>query len=220
MKLLIYILSYNDESYNYAYHKYNKYNWAKIIKIKTTKLFESIMYDTWLIDNEDDWKNYDYIGFLSWKADQKINISNENIDYIKNILEQDNSYEIIPMYIRDEYFIFCSKYLFHIINILYNELGYPRNYVIENNFLPFFCNYWIAKKDVLYEYINFFKKCKNIIDNNHEIQKYINENIEYGGILKENELMNIFNKPYYCYHPFIYERLPIFFFHNKKKLII
>ena len=118
MKIIIFILSYNDETYNCACEKYSKFKWAKIIKIETTILLESIMYDKWLIDNYDEWKNYDYIGFLSWKFEQKIKMP--NFDNISEILSKDNSYEIIPLLIGDEKYLFKPhKYMYNIFNILY-----------------------------------------------------------------------------------------------------
>ena len=216
MRLRIYILSFNDETFNFANERYSNYDWAKVIKIETTVLFESIMYDSWLIDNFDDWKDFDYIGFLSWKVEHKIKLP--DFDNIIRILDKNNSYEVIPLFFGYKFFINEHDYLYVILNTLFTCLNYPNNYVLTD-FIPFYCNYWIARKDILIKYIQFFKRCKEVIDNNHIIQHFMWLDSKYtGGALSQKILIKIFNKPYYCYHPFIYERIPILFFHNKKFL--
>lgn len=219
MKLIIFILSYNEETYNYANEKYKNFWWAKIIKIDTTIYFESIMFDKWLLDNYQEWICYNYIGFLSWKFESKIQFP--NIDLISTILNNDNSYELIPLFIANPDGIFKNitvhKYMYDILQRLFIKLEFQDDYVIKTERIGFYCNYWIARKDVLIKYISFFKRCCQIINEDNIIQTYLWTNSFYkDGLLNENQLINIFNKPYYCYHPFLYERLPIFFFIIKK----
>jgi hypothetical protein len=219
MRLRIYILSFNDETFNFANERYSNYDWAKVIKIETTVLFESIMYDKWLIDNEDDWKDFDYIGFLSWKFEYKIIMPDFN--KIIEILEKNNSYELVPLFICNTKPIYDHEHMYIILKSLFKELNYPDDYLTSNNFLAIYCNFWIARIDILRKYLIFFKKCKNIINNNHIIQKYIYLDAKYGNCsLPKEKLLQIFNKPYYYYHPFIYERIPTYYFHNKKMLIL
>ena len=213
MNIRIYILSYNDETFNFALQKYQSLPWAKVIKIDSSVLFESIVFDSWLIDNFHDWNNYDYIGFLSWKFEQKIPFA--SLEYAFNILNYDNSIEVFPLFYGNPIYFFDAKNLYPILDILFDNLGFEKNFISNNRFKPFYCNYWIAKKNILIEYIYFFKRCVNIINSNKDIQNLIWDNIHYANIANI-DLMKIFNKPYYCYHPFIYERIPIFFFHNKK----
>ena len=217
MRLRIYILSFNDETFNFANERYSNYNWAKVIKIESTVLFESIMYDKWLIENEDDWKDFDYIGFLSWKFEYKIIMPDFN--KIIEILEKNNSYELIPLYLNDIKFMYHNDDMYIFFKNLFKELNYPDDYFSSNDFLPFFSNYWIARNDILRKYIIFFKKCKNIINNNPIMQEYLYLDTGYNSLSKE-KFLEIFNKPYCCHHPFIYERIPIFYFHNKKMLIL
>jgi len=214
MKTRIYILAYNDKTFEYASNFYQKYEWAKVIRIKTTVLFESIIFDEWLLDNYDDWKDFDNIGFISWKANQKICI-NALDNVIKQLNENDYDYDIKPLYPLKQSEIYTFSLGYKIFDIVFTKLNYPSNYVYRDDFIKFFCNYWITKKNTLIEYIGFFKKCKKIIDTDEEIQSIIWDDACYPGLSKE-ELLKIFNKPHYCYHPFIYERIPFFYFHGKK----
>jgi len=213
MKTRIYILAYNDETFEYASNFYKEYEWAKVIRIKTTILFESIMFDEWLLNNYNDWKDFDNIGFLSWKADKKIPINSVN-NIIMQINKYEPDYDVKPLYPLKTNEIYSFNHGYKILDIVFTKLNYPDKYVY-GIFKKFFCNYWITKKDTLLEYIDFFKKCKEIIDTDEEIQSIIWNDAYYHGLNKE-ELLKIFNKPHYCYHPFIYERIPFFYFHGKK----
>ena len=214
MKTRIYILAYNDKTFENASNFYEKYEWAKVIRIKTTVLFESIIFDEWLLDNYDDWKDFDNIGFISWKANQKICI-NALDNVIKQLNENDYDYDIKPLYSFKKSEIDSFSLGYKILDIVFTKLNYPDKYVYRDDFIKFFCNYWITKKDTLLEYIGFFKRCKEIIDTDEEIQSIIWDDAYYPGLNTE-QLLKIFNKPHYCYHPFIYERIPFFYFHGKK----
>ena len=215
MKTRIYILAYNDKTFEYASNFYEKYEWAKVIRIKTTVLFESIIFDEWLLDNYDDWKDFDNIGFISWKANQKICI-NALDNVIKQLNENDYDYDIKPLYILEfnELILDVNIINYRIVDIICTKLNYPHKFVY-GKFIKFYCNYWITKRDTLLEFIKFFKKCKEIIDSDEEIQSIIWHDARHSG-LSEEELLKIFNKPHYCYHPFVCEKLAWFFFHGKK----
>jgi hypothetical protein len=45
-----------------------------------------------------------------------------------------------------------------------------------------------------------------------DVANDFNQQAKYSGVIKDTA-MKIFNKPYYEYHPFIFERLPVFFFY-------
>ena len=213
MKTRIYILAYNDETFEYASNFYKEYEWAKVIRITTSILFESIIFDEWLLDNYDDWKDFDNIGFLSWKADKKIPINSVN-KIVMQINKYEPDYDVKPLYPLKTNEIYSFNLGYKILDIVFTKLNYPDKYVYCI-FKKFYCNYWITKRDTLLEFIKFFKKCKEIIDTDEEIQSIIWHDARHSG-LSEEELLKIFNKPHYCYHPFIYERIPFFYFHGKK----
>lgn len=219
-KIIIYILSYNTETYNISRSIYGQYKWARFVILPPTILFENYMYDEWLINNYDEWKDCDYIGTLAWKAIKKIKLP--DINKLADFLEKNNNFDVVPFYVIDD-----REYLDYvdirqpnnkiILNILFNELKYPKDY-IKNNFIEFYCNYWIAKSNIMLEYINFFKKCKNIINTNEEVQKYIWAYIEYRSEVEEDVLNKIFGKKSYSSHPFVYERIPYLYF-NKYNIL-
>lgn len=222
MKVKIYVLCYNEKTLQHAKLEYEKYEWAQILLIKSSLLFENIMYDSWLLDNYDEWKDLDYVGTISWKATQKIKLPNIDkvINYMKN-----NDYGIAVLNYLSNNMIEFANY-FHTkfkslwINI-FTKYGINNDTIINTDYIGFYSNYWITTPKLMLEYINFFKDIIKIIDNNDEIQKDIWCNSNYlKASLTKDECYKLFKKPYYPYHPFIYERLPCFFFYFKTKILI
>lgn len=218
--ILIYILAYDNETVINAYKLFGHHKWAKIIVLPPTILFESYMYDKWLIENYDEWKDYDYVGTLSWRVYDKIILP--DIDKLAFFLKDYNDYDIVPFYVINDQNLLDIINMRQpnnniILNLLFNKLGYPNNY-IKNKFIHFYCNYWIAKTKIMKEYIDFFSKCKEIIDNDPEIQKYIWQYVEYDSGLDDKIIKKIFGRPVFSSHPFIYERIP-YLFMNKYKIL-
>jgi hypothetical protein len=53
------------------------------------------MFDSWLLDHQDEWKEYDYVGTISWKASQKCHLPDLNT--LKKNLQTYNP-DIVPFY--------------------------------------------------------------------------------------------------------------------------
>lgn len=83
---------------------------------------------------------------------------------------------------------------------------------IEYDILPFYCNYWIAKKPVFDKFCEFVSACMECIRNDPELTELCLQDSKYqGGNLTPEQLMGIGGRPYYTFHPFITERLMPFF---------
>jgi hypothetical protein len=220
-KILIYILCYDYDTVQNATKLYGSYIWAKIIVLPATILFENYMYDKWLMEHYDEWKDYDYVGTLSWRATDKIMLP--DIDKLTIFLKNEHIYDVIPFFVIDEPHINAdidSRQPINniVLNLLFNKMGFPPNYINKKNFIKFYCNYWIARPKIMKEYIDFFCKCKEIIDTDNEIQKYIWKYVEYNSGLDENEIRKIFGRSSFSSHPFVYERIPYLYMYKYKIL--
>ena len=209
MKLLIYVLCYNQDSYNVASNEYGNKEGYKNVYIESTNLLENIMYDSWLLDHQDEWKEYDYVGTISWKASQKcdlpdLNILQKNLQIYNPDIFEANLVEMSRCHPNFEY-------------LWVKTLSQFKSDALNPDILPFLSNYWITKPVLMYEYIEFFKKTKQVLDNYKEIQEKLWEDSKYyHHTLSVEKCLELFNKPYYTHHPFIYERIPCFFFWYKK----
>ena len=90
--------------------------------------------------------------------------------------------------------------------------------------VPFYCNYWIMKREWFVKYCSVASRAMRLLDEDEQLREWSNENANYNGTLKglsKELLMEINGHPYYTYHPFIMERLVCFFaVAEKAKLII
>lgn len=206
----IYVISYNDKTNNIASNIYQDKSWAKVIQIKTTKYFENTMYDSWLINNKHDWLEENYVGTISWQANEKI-----NINLIKKRYEQKS--DIFTFYNFKQNLIeqACKEHgeIFkHLWIKLLGKMGFSSELALDPNINLFLCNYWCSKPYIMIEYIKFFKRAKDILEKNDEY--YCDS--KYKGYLSKKDLIEIFGVNYYPIYIFILERLPCFFFYYKK----
>jgi hypothetical protein len=219
-KIIIYILGYDNETFDNAKLLFGSYKWAKIVILPPTILFENYMYDTWLIENYDEWKDYDYVGTLSWRVKDKIFLP--DIEKLALFLKKEKIYDVVPFYVIDDKNMIDDIHRRQpnnniILKLLFDKLGFPNDY-IKKNFIHFYCNYWIARPKIMKEYIDFFHKCKEIINNDDEIQKYIWKFVEYNSTLDEVNIKKIFGRSCFSSHPFVYERIPYLFMYKYKIL--
>jgi hypothetical protein len=105
-----------------------------------------------------------------------------------------------------------------IYNIL-KLIGYKESEIMDKNITGFFSNWWLARPTWMIKYIAFCKKCIDICEKHPVVKSYLQEDAYYIGRkvvgrdeLDKEFLVRTFGKPYYTLQPFIFERLPCFFF--------
>lgn len=83
---------------------------------------------------------------------------------------------------------------------------------LNHDILPFYCNYWIAKKPVFDKFCEFVSTCMSCIRDDPKLAELCLQNSAYqGGNLSPEQLIAIGGRPYYTFHPFVAERLMPFF---------
>jgi hypothetical protein len=217
MKYKIYILSYNDHTKKQAEQTFQGLDFNyDIIKIPTTKYLENVMYCNWLLEHKYDWTSYDYVGTLSWKSKDKIDIKQ-----IPNKLNLCNNIDVMAFFPCYENLIKQGTHE-HGINFkiglteLLTKLGFTEEQIFNPNVPLFLCNYWMTKPSIMMQYIVFFHKAKNIIENDIVLKEKLYSDGRYAnGYLSEEKLINIFGFTYYPLYIFLLERLPCYFFYYK-----
>jgi len=223
MKIRIYVLCYSDDTRKQALELYGNKEWAKVIYIKSSVLFESIMYDSWLEENYDDWKDFDYVGTISWKASFKVKMP--DIDKLSAFLDK-NKYDVAAFYYIDMNMIDRTTYYHPKFRTLWIKillkLGYSIDQILNTDVKGFYCNYWITTPKLMLDYINFFKKVKDVINNYQDIQEDIWSDAKFQSttLLTPEQCLQKFGIPHYPYHPFIYERIPCVYFEYSANILI
>lgn len=215
MKILIYVLCHNQETKACAIKEYGDKEWAKIICIETTVLLENIMYDKWLLEHYEDWKDVDYVGTISWKASKKILLP--DMHKLAHFLEH-VPFDIIPFYMTNDKLIEQATHYHPKFKNLWlkwlTALDIDQKIILDDETPAFFSNYWITKPNLMLKYIDYFKTAKIVLETTQDIQDELWENANYNDTLSKDKCFQIFGKPYFPYHVFLYERLPCFFFWN------
>lgn len=221
LKIKIFVLCYNEKTKYYAIDTYGKFEWASILLIETSvKELENIMYLQWLGENADQWKDCDFVGTLSWIANKKINVEKLN-SVLTNIINNNvalSRNDVVSFYtIAGEMIKQTERNhpLFaKIWNAVLSDCGFCHS-VVNSDQIPFIaCNYWMAEPSVMDRYCAFQKKIKKKVDTTPGISS----DTGYKGAIDKNRLLKIFGKPYYTYHPFVYERMIGFFLFTSKDL--
>lgn len=91
-------------------------------------------------------------------------------------------------------------------------LGYGdyKTYGVPN---AFYCNYWIMTKEWFEKYRNIAMKAMKLLETDEILVDLVNKDSNYKGThecLPPNKLLEICQRPYYTFHPFILERLVCF----------
>lgn len=86
--------------------------------------------------------------------------------------------------------------------------GHLKGHDVEH---PFYCNYWIMKKDHLLKYCEVAKRAMHLIETDQELNNLCHRNSGYRGSVSRPDLVRISGRPYYTFHPFVMERLICFY---------
>ena len=203
--IIIYILCYNIDTYNFALNHYNKYKWAKpIILNNQDYTFENVFWKQ-LYEIESEWSNYDMVGVISYKAYKKINIDN-----INNII-------INKLYYPQKYYHFLDSKI-DVLNKNKCSHSHPNFEIIWNDMLKIlnlenttesYCNYFMCTPYLMKKFMDWYNNCclPKIIE--HPLSF---TDAKYQGSLSENDLINLWGKPYYPLIVFVLERLNKCFF--------
>jgi hypothetical protein len=216
---LIYVIYYDDETRIEAERIYGKYPHFRPIFNPTSKYVESGFILDILPTLEDEWKDKDYVGTISWKAYEKIEIADlENVSY-----KLDQYIDLIYLYYTETSFenMFKNTDLIHPLfsKIWANVLKIMGcNDIFPKTAPWFYCNYWMMSPSIVKRYIDFGKRAVDIMETIPEIRALCEKNSCYPNIPPDSYKLAT-GKKYYMYHPFIMERLPCFFaYMNKLKI--
>jgi hypothetical protein len=215
----IYILAPTAKDLEAAKTRFSTYAWARPILIPTTFYLESVMYYHILPLRRDEWVHADYVGTLSHTAAQKLTTLDTVTDVLRGASDE-NAHIAAFMYRGDPLLATAEKWhpgFLHIWAPLLRFHGFPTDKILSESIPSFYANYWAAVPDAMDQYIDFFKKVKISLEVLPSLSETVWKDSEYGartGIagLTSDRCLEIWGVPWYPFHPFLFERLPCFFF--------
>ena len=211
---VIYVVCHDAASLAQARADMGQYDWAHFAVVPddpaTSVFMESAAFLTVLPRREDEWRDADYVGILTWNAHRKIDVS--RIDQCLqdgggDIVAFVESREAMVMQVLFPHPQFLAVWL-----PLTRQLGIS---AVDSTFwdiAPFFHNYWVCKPEWMRRYLDFFARAVGILRTDSTIQKALWSPSLYSTHLSSERLMQIYGRTYMPYHPFVCERLPCLFF--------
>lgn len=230
--MLIYVICHNDESQMKAQEIESKINSVEncrshVVRIQEHNiLFESQIFN-YLDTCKEQWINEDYVGMVTYSIETKTKVDiTELIRHIK--AAQNHGADIIPVYslsfkklkkdliisFAEALTIMHGPYILLAYKEILDALGYTEQEYFNEGIPSYFSNWWMVRPQYMEKYVEFFKRTLHVIEFNNKLSKYLYMNSYYTGNLPVDTLMKIGGKPYYTLHPFLFERLPCFFFYN------
>lgn len=203
--VIIYVLCYNNITFQKSLVYYKKYTWAVPIIMKyQTLAFENSFWKQ-LQEIHSEWAHCAMVGTIAHSAMNKINLS--EMDKIIQSNQHPyyhfaNTTMMIPN-VNTKFHPYFNQIWFDVLDTLH-----LRN-VSENNF-----NYWMCTPNLMLKFISWYQhKCMPAL----MAHPLIMTNSKHGGTLTENELYTLCGVPYYPHYPFIAERIHKSFFTSPQK---
>lgn len=197
------------------------------------RLFESQVFDL-LAERKEEWEGSEWVGILTYSIHKRL-----GFDFVNNklslILDQlKGKADVVPLFNLNfmkprverpvPFFESVSFQMgsscFLGIYLMLKELGYTEEQIMDPEIKGFFSNWWICKPKWMSQYIEFYKKCKHISENNAIVKKCLTADGYYAGNVAPGRLVKIFGRPIYEMTPFLFERLPCFYFGMEKAKVV
>jgi hypothetical protein len=223
MSLRLFLLCYNDRSEHVARHEYPEYEaWSRVVRLNRHYLMEnSIFYDP---EHESQFPEEGYVGFLSWRAREKLrHLPSLRFVTEKILLNPSSAPDVLYFSSasvgpgRSVVESACASHprFLELWIALITSLGYAPQNAIRRD-IPFMAfNYWIATAAWARRYRNCLRRAVQILSSwgpRSYLGRLLHSDSTYNGRLTREERIELFGAPHYKYHPFLLERLPGFFF--------
>ncbi len=189
-------------------------SWTRIVEVSSTVFFESIAYTTIFPALEYEWQHLDFVGISTYKSLKFL-----PIEKLKAYLELANCkpYDVVPLYSSGEYLLrqAVAGHTSEFQNVwdgTLQALGYSLQNVRDGDFYEaFFRNTFLITP-------KWFKALGSFM--NDSMHKVAHDSGSFANSLrkdahykegKKDVALRIFHSDHYQWHPFIFERLPVFY---------
>lgn len=217
MRLVVYVLAYDEESTQAARAKFADCDWARVVTLPddpvANKYMEGAAFLSVLPAHRAEWQDADLVGTLSWRAHEKISMSQE-FDKLCTEVQQADVVALLP---STEHMLMqavrCHPRFLEVWVPLLQKMGYATRDAVSIRLPSMYCNYWLAKPEWMHKFLAFYAKAVHLLETDEELQDPLWDSACYNTALPAERLMKIYRKPYVPYHPFVNERLVSAFCH-------
>jgi hypothetical protein len=216
VNFIVYVLSHDDASEATAKIWCECRSWARPLRIpESTVYFESTVYRSVLPKIIHEWRHYDYIGLVTYRSIKMLPIEKLQSHIF---LAKHGDYDVVPLMNHgfplmkqaieghNEGFKECW-------DALLTAMGYTQSQIRAADGVEVFLrNSFIIKPKWMRRLIEFMRMAMEITNTNANVSTLMQRDAKYkAGVARVAK--RIFRTNYYMWHPFVFERLPVFFFH-------
>lgn len=230
MSFKIFIICHDDESERTA----GFYKFGIPLRISNEDPYFEAQVFLKIEELKETWIGCEWVGILTYSSHKRLGF--DFINKIPYILEKHSKTNVdLITFFNLNFFKprvqrevpFCESVSFQMgsscflgIYIILKELGYNDDQILDYSMKGFFSNWWICRPRWMEKYITFFKKAKEISQQHPTVKKCLTADGYYAGNVSGSQLTKIFGRPIYEMTPFLFERLPCFFFGLEKANIV
>ena len=219
IKFSLFVLSHDDNSEKSARLWCSCRPWARPIRIyESSRFFESIVYQnlSYYLGNNNEWRTLDYLAFASYRSVQMLPVEKLQSHLF---LMVHGKYDVVPL----------MNYGFPLLSQAINghtdafretwdTLLLTMGFTIEgirqlDNSEVFLRNSFIVTPTTIEALSVFMKAAMSVASGNTTVSTLMEGDAQYK-VGSRRVAQRIFSTPYYQFHPFIFERLPVFYFHS------
>ena len=216
---LVFVLSHDQDSLDFAKQSYSNYPRAHVYVLHSTYMLETYFY-TNVLESLMDVANHttNWVASISYKADEKTFRSSIDKMLIDQTLVHDG-YDVLgfwaPISLGDsvkEHSQWFHPGLMELMNYALLSVGETQENVTRMGdpssiFKAFYGTYFVCRPVLMRQYISWLTRVVIFINTDAKAQKMLWANSHYFGPSSEK----IYGLQYYPLHPFVGERLSIFF---------
>ena len=219
-RFLIYIVANSEETFAEAQRVFAKHTWARVIHIPTTFYLESIMYLNILPRVHHEWRHVDLVGAVAWSAHTKQPL----IFKADTICEEAMAHgaDVVTFLHRGDPLIQTAEKWHPGFEKLWCGLmqtfGWYEEVYMSTSIPSFYANYWATTPALMKRYCAFASDVAHRLDTRKDLTALLWRDASYSARgndiakLSAAECMRIWGTPFYTFHPFLFERLPCYWF--------
>jgi len=218
IKFRLYVISHDEKSHKVATEWVRCKPWASVVKIPTTVFFESIVYKEVLPPLVKDWEELDFVGIATYRS-----LKFAPLEKMKASLELAHfkPYDVMPLYTTGEYMMeqAVSGHTTRFIQVwdnLLRTMGFSDADIRKGDKAEVFLrNSILIRPAWLKKLSKFMISAIDVVQTNSTIHEdFITDAHYQESIYRKAVAQRVFHTDYYQWHPFIFERLPVFFLNH------
>lgn len=218
IKFRLYVISHDDKSYATAMQWTQCKPWATVVRIPTSSFFESIVYKEVLPQLASEWEGLDFVGIATYRS-----LKFSPLEKMKAYLELGfhKPYDVVPLYTAGENMMQQavdghSAQFKQVWDNLLKTMGYSEPQIRNADVAEaFFRNSILIRPSWLKRLSQFMISAMDVVQNNATIRAEFATDAQYKeAIYRKAVAQRVFHTDFYQWHPFIFERLPVFFLHH------